>query len=81
MKLLRRTAGPMHTCVPLSQNGKSDFSVRYSLQKLPREVACWTSDRQGPNFEACHLHLHQSSLNTRRAWLKPGQLVCTGTVY
>ena len=26
-------------------------------------------------------HLHQSSLNTRRAWLKPGQLVCTGTVY
>ena len=37
MKLLRRTAGPMHTCVPLSQNGKSDFSVRYSLQKLPNK--------------------------------------------
>ena len=37
MKLLRRTAGPMHTCVPLSQNGKSDFSVRYSLQKLPKK--------------------------------------------
>ena len=37
MKLLRRTAGPMHTCVPLSQNGKSHFSVRYSLQKLPKK--------------------------------------------
>ena len=37
MKFLRRTAGPMHTCVPLSQNGKSDFSVRYSLQKLPKK--------------------------------------------
>ena len=30
---------------------------------------------------ASPFHLHQSGRNTRRAWLKPGQLVCTGTVY
>ena len=39
-------------------------------------------DRILSSLESVHnLHLHQSSLNTRRAWLKPGQLVCTGTVY